>query len=106
MKIAKNIDTKYEEEINILEEGQEVMLGDIASKYFIIRRYLEDEEMPKSEENYIKKFSDDYGITVGIEEMVQWRDFFDNDYVDYVNDQIAEDKKHGSETVDLSRYGF
>ena len=98
--------SKDEVEINPLEEGNDEILGDLANKFFIIKKYFDKEELPPTEENYCQRFEEDYGIIITSEEMLEIRAFMEEDYADWAQMRIQEDFKHGMEFINLRKLGL
>ena len=94
------------EETNIFEEGKESVLDETASKFFVIKKHLQENKLPPHERNYIRFFVEMYKIEFDAEEMVEIRSFFEEDYADWKRMQIMEDYQRNGSVVDLKGMGL
>lgn len=94
------------EEVNVLEEGKETLLDETVSKFFVIKKFLQENKLPPHESNYIKYFKDNYKIEFEVEEMIEFRSFCEEDYADWKQSQIAEEFARGAKLVNLRELGL
>lgn len=94
------------EEINIFEEGKESFLDETISKFFVIKKHLQENKLPPHESNYIKYFRENYKIEFEMDEMIEVRSFAEEDYADWKQSQIMEDYQRNGSIVDLRKLGL
>ena len=91
------------EEINIFEDGYEKTLSEWVSKFYVIKKYFVENRLPPLERDYIKIFKEKYNIELSIEEMIEFRNFCEEDWPEIVNSNIRSDFENGMEIVDIRR---
>lgn len=96
MKIGEN-------DTNIFEEENEAVLGDIATKYFVIKKQFADGSIeikdgdriingPPHDTNYMRAFEQKYNVTFdGLETWLEVKDFFENDWNNYIRDKMIDE---------------
>jgi hypothetical protein len=72
----------------------------LATHYFVIKKYFEaHKEIPPHEPNWIIEYKK-CNIEITLEEMIEFRDFMENTYIDWATDR-ALDQKY--EIIDLKK---
>ena len=94
------------EEVNVLEEGKESLLDETVNKFFVIKKYIQENKLPPHESNYIKHFRENYKIEFEVEEMIEFRSFCEDDYADWKQSQIADEFARGGSVVNLKQLGL
>jgi hypothetical protein len=96
MKIGEN-------DTNIFEEDNEAVLGDIAAKYFVLKKQFADGTMeikdgeriingPPHDTNYMRAFEQKYNVTFdSLETWLEVKDFFENDWSNHINNIIIDE---------------
>lgn len=107
MKIGEN-------DTNIFEDGNEKILGDVAAKYFVIKKgfadgtleiYNEDKKEkvtgpPPTDTNYMRAFEQLYKITFAdLETFLEIREYYDNEWNAHIEDEIARDFANGAKFI-------
>ncbi|MCK9209242.1 MAG: hypothetical protein M0P61_00260 [Ignavibacteriaceae bacterium] len=94
------------EEINVLEEGKESLLDETVNKFFVIKKFLQENKLPPHESNYVKYFRENYKLEFDVEEMIEFRSFCEEDYAGWKQSQIADEFARGGSFVDLKGMGL
>lgn len=94
------------EDVNVLEDGKETLLDETVNKFFVIKKFLQENKLPPHESNYIKYFKDNYKIEFEVEEMIEFRSFCEEDYANWKQSQIADEFARGGSFVDLRGMGL
>jgi hypothetical protein len=97
---------KYNGEEKVLFEDDEI-LEDLASKYFVVKNKMKSKEIKKAptDTNLIEIFKEHYSTTFDIEEMIEFRNFMENDYPDWKMDNVREETKD-AEIINLKELGL
>jgi hypothetical protein len=112
----------YGEEINPFEDGQESLLDDLVQKFRIIKQLIldkkltrnnltpgpstmqgEEKEIPLAphDSNYAKVFKEMYKLELTVEEMIEFRDFAENDYDAVIKYRILTDRQNGMRNINI-----
>lgn len=94
------------EGVNIFEEEKESVLDETISKFFVIKKYMQENKLPPHERNYIRFFFDMYKIEIDVEEMIEIRSFAEEDYADWKRSRIMDDYQRNGSIVDLRGMGL
>lgn len=83
-------------------------LSKFANLYFGIKRQLQSGEikLPYHERSFCKVLKEKYNIEIGVEEMMEYRDYLDNYYNDMINEKILNDYNGGMSTINMKKLGL
>jgi hypothetical protein len=95
-----------------MDEDNETLLVDLCNKYFTLKQRFQNKEFTKKtpnmeiplaphDSNYTSKFKELYQIELSVEEMVELRDFAENDFPDFMQDKMEQDRNNGMSDVNL-----
>jgi|GEM_PF-4608690 len=107
MKINNELD------INPFEDGREALLDGLVQKYRAVKQMILDKKLTRKEgekeiplaphdSNYAKVFNDLYKIEISAEEMIELRDFAENEYDTWIKYLIYSDRKMGMIDINLN----
>ena len=93
-----------EKEVEMFDENNELIINDLVQKYYAIKSQLRSGEIKAAphDTNFIKIFKEVHKIELDIEEMLELRDFAENDYELYIKEKIQQDRISGMENIDLT----
>ncbi len=97
---------------NFMDEEHEVLLVDMCHKYLSLKQRFQNKEFKKKvgelevplaphDTNYMMKFKELYQMDMTVEEMIELRDFAENDFADFMRDKIEEARANGMSDVNL-----
>lgn len=90
---------KYNGKEEVLFEN-DATLVDVCSKYLILKKDFEKENMPAHESNYQKAFAERYHIELTEEELLELIDFIESgEFNDWQASRIQDDFSEGMEKV-------
>jgi hypothetical protein len=90
----------YEGKEEVLFE-RDVVLVDMVSKYFVIKKIIEENRYPSHSQKYIELFKSMYQIELGNDEMEELKDFAENDFNDFMNARILDQRIDGMEDLQI-----
>jgi hypothetical protein len=97
--------------INIFDEENESILGDLAAKYFVLKKKFADGTMeinvdgkiingPPHDTNYMRAFEQQYKVEFeDLEAWLEVKDYFDNEWNNHIHNNMLDDFRKGAREI-------
>lgn len=95
-------------EIEPFEDGNQRLLSELVNFYFVIKQKFQHKEIQKAfhDTNIAAAFRELYKVEFEDDEIIEFRDFCENDYPEWVQSGILNDYNNGMEDINLKKYGY
>ena len=102
--------------INIFDEENEAILGDLADKYFVLKKQFADGSIkikndkgefingPPHDTNYIRAFEQLYKVTFeDLDTFLEVKDYLENDWSNHIHNNMLDDYRKGAREIKQSK---